>query len=100
MERTIARRLIHTLHLVETSIPRFRDRPPGSSRLMGTSHLVQEMVTWRHRSISRFVNRKRLFQQYPPEAAVHPGSLFLRSDNKRQKATRALHRMAFAKLSP
>src|SRR5277367_7017539 len=35
-----------------------------------------------------------------PEAAAHPGSLFLRSDNKRQKATRALHRMAFARLSP
>jgi hypothetical protein len=33
-------------------------------------------------------------------AAVHPGSLFLRSDNKRRKATRALHRMAFARLSP
>jgi hypothetical protein len=29
-----------------------------------------------------------------------PASLFLRSDNKRQKATRALHRMAFARLSP
>jgi hypothetical protein len=36
---------------------------------------------------------------FAPEAAVHPGSLFFRSDNKRQKATRALHRMAFARLS-
>ena len=27
-------------------------------------------------------------------------SLSLRSDNKKQKATRALHRMAFARLSP
>jgi hypothetical protein len=34
------------------------------------------------------------------EAAIHPGSLFLGSDNKKQKATRALHRMAFARLSP
>src|ERR1700719_1462760 len=38
--------------------------------------------------------------RFAPEAAVHPGSLFLRPDNKKQKATRALHRMAFARLSP
>src|SRR5260370_26412194 len=66
MERTIARRLIHPLHLVETSIPRFRDRPPGPLRLMGTSHLVLEMVTWRHRSISRLT---LLFTKYAREVA-------------------------------
>src|SRR5580704_15703371 len=38
--------------------------------------------------------------RFAPEAAVHPESLFLRSDNKKQKATRALHRMAFARRSP
>jgi hypothetical protein len=41
-----------------------------------------------------------VFQHNPPEAAIHPGPSSLRSDNKRQKATRALHRMAFARLSP
>jgi hypothetical protein len=40
------------------------------------------------------------FVESPLCAAVHPESLFLRSDNRRQKATRALHRMAFARLSP
>jgi hypothetical protein len=66
MERTIARRLIHPLHLVETSIPRFGDRPPGPLRLMGTSHFVLEMVTWRHRSISRLM---QLFTKYAREVA-------------------------------
>jgi hypothetical protein len=33
-----------------------------------------------------------------PEAAVHPGSLFLRPDHKGQRATGALHRMPFARL--
>jgi hypothetical protein len=36
---------------------------------------------------------------FAPEAAGQPGFLFLRSDNNK-KATRALHRMAFARLSP
>jgi hypothetical protein len=58
--------LLHTLHLVETSIPRFRDRPPGSLRLLGTSHLVLEMFTWRHRSISRLT---LLFTKYAREVA-------------------------------
>ena len=65
MDRTIGRRLIHTLHLVETNIPRFRDRPSRSLRLMETSHLVQEMVTWRHRSISRLMP---LFTKYARKA--------------------------------
>jgi len=39
--------------------------------------------------------------RFAPEAAVHPGPYFPRSDNKRQKRpTRALHRMAFARPSP
>src|ERR1700730_2480324 len=38
--------------------------------------------------------------RFAPHAVVHPESLFLRSDNKKQKATRSLHRMAFARLSP
>ena len=42
----------------------------------------------------------RVFQHNPPEAAVHPRSLFLRSDSKRQRATRVLNRMAFARLFP
>ena len=35
--------------------------------------------------------------RFAPEAAVQPGVLFLRPDNKSQKATRALHRMVFAR---
>ena len=47
------------------------------------------------------VSHEMLFAcERPLCAAVHPESLFLRSDNKKQKATRALHRMAFARLSP
>src|SRR5260370_36254412 len=38
--------------------------------------------------------------RFAPEAAVHPESLSVRSDNKKQKATRALRRMAFVRLSP
>jgi hypothetical protein len=38
--------------------------------------------------------------RFAPEPAAHPESLFFRSDNKKQKATRALHRTAFARLSP
>jgi hypothetical protein len=38
------------------------------------------------------------YARIAPEAAVQPGSIFLRSDNSK-KATRALHRMTFARLS-
>lgn len=38
--------------------------------------------------------------RFAPEPAAHPESLLLQSDNKKQKATRAFHRMAFARLSP
>ena len=52
------------------------------------------------RSVRSSITAHSANDRFAPESAVHPGSLFFRSDNKRQKATRALHRMAFARLSP
>jgi hypothetical protein len=37
----------------------------------------------------------RVSGSFAPEAAVHPQSLFWRSANERQKATRVLRRVAF-----
>jgi hypothetical protein len=38
--------------------------------------------------------------RFAPETVAHPESLFLRSDNKRQKATRALHCIALGETVP
>ena len=53
------------------------------------------------RSVRSSITAHSANDRFAPEAAVHPESLSLRSDNKKnQKATRALHRMAFVRLSP
>jgi cytochrome P450 len=45
---------------------------------------------------NRFVTDHYANGRFEPEAAVYSETLFLRSDNKERKATRKLHRMAFA----